>query len=212
MNTEIVDLMDLCELHKSSQTDIRNKLILEEIFAVCTNDDFLQTISETRTLFGKKYNISLPFDITFSDELDSVGSLRKTIYESKDWAWYQSVLQDIREKHSLNGDAWSFDPFTPESINSGVESNTYSLEDYYGSETYDGKRSPTKSEIKRDARSDFFNDAFVGQLSSLESILLVNNPISKRSFWGIPHNDRGGTLSIGKDIYDVNNWIIEGRF
>lgn len=214
MNTDTIDLHALCDVHKSPHTHVTNKLILEDIFAVCTNDDFLQTIQETRKNIETVHKIKLPFQGKFHELSLQVKDLRKKIYDAPNgWREYQKKLRDIREKHTLNGEAWHYDPFTPENTESEIESNIEVLEESYRQEfENEPERMPTKKQIEIEAEKDFYSTAFEGQLSCLESIIFTNDPYNNTSHMGIPHSDRGGLLHIEKEFLNPSNWIIKGTF
>lgn len=215
MNTKIlIDLESLCEVHRSSQTHTTNKLILEEIFAVCTNDDFVETIQETRNAISSEYNVALPFSGDFREMSKSVEDIRRKIYEKEDgWKMYQAILRDIRERHTLNGEAWHYDPFTRENMEGEIESNVEALQEAYKWDFEDTPdKMPSKEDIKIKAEKEFYQTAFQGHLSCLESIIFVNDPYNNTSHMGIPHSDRGGRLHIEKEFLNPSTWVITGKF
>lgn len=214
MNTKTIDLQALCEVHKSPHTHRSNKLILEDIFAVCTNADFLETVQETRKYIESEYATKLPFSGTFRDTSKSVEGIRKKIYDTPNgWNEYQKILSDIRQKHTLNGEAWHYDPFTRENMKGEIESNVEALEEMYKQDfENDRENMPTKEELQAKAEKEFYELAFQGHLSCLESIIFVNDPYENTSHMGIPHGDRGGFLHIEKEFLNPSMWVITGKF
>ncbi len=210
MNTQTINLEELCDVHRSPDTHITNKLILEDIFAVCTNADFLETIQETREYIDSTYGSKLPFFGNFRELSLQVKDIRKKIYNTPNgWREYQKILRSIRERHSLNGEAWHYDPFTPENIKSEIQDNIDVL-------TEDAQRNPEEKHptmsIEEQAEKEFYSTAFEGHLSCLESIIFTNDPYSNTSHMGIPHGDRGGYLHIEKEFLNPDMWVITGKF
>ena len=90
-----LNLEPLCCLHKNTD-DKKTKSILEEIFNLCTNNDFAKSIQEARQLISKETDINLP-----SLKQTDVTVARNIVFENQKWDWYQSILKKIVNRHSL---------------------------------------------------------------------------------------------------------------
>jgi hypothetical protein len=98
--TSPIDLHTVCTSHEDVRDSIQ-KSFFEELFAVCTNEDFLKTITKTRLFLWQKFGVQLP---TSNKEI--VRELRVAIYEQKQWSLYRQLLKDIGDRHGLVGNPY----------------------------------------------------------------------------------------------------------
>lgn len=118
----LIDLHKLLELH-GKITNRRHKLILLDVFYLCLNKSFQQSVSDFRQELLKKAKELKNADFTIpSKNLEMVGSLRKNIHESNLWKWYKDSLWNIAESH------YFYDPsFTEDLLSKYIEENGESL-------------------------------------------------------------------------------------
>ena len=208
IDTSIIDLTALCQIHKE-ETDTLLRLALEELFAVCTNETFIDSIKRVRGLIEKETKQKLPI----APKRDIFYEIRKKLYHSNKWNWYQKTLADIRRGHKLIGSNYDVDPLSKDSLDFSLSSTVEVLNDLYEEKHKKvGTPIPTDKEIEEEANNVDISTGLEGwEFSCLESIIFFNDPLTNRFNTGLPHSNRGGQLVLDTDLL-TGEWYVHGKF
>lgn len=92
----MIDLDNLVQLHDNKETIRRHKRILEELFYLCINESFNNTVADARrTIFEMMSNTGIEFPI---DNISTAIELRNTHLANNEE--YQTLLVSIGERHN----------------------------------------------------------------------------------------------------------------
>lgn len=194
---ELINLDGLCEAHKYND-DSNYKVLFEEIFSLCVNEDFLKTIDTARKQIEVRFKTNLPVK-----DWKDFYNLRLEIYKSDNWPWYQELLEKIRGSHRLFGINYEYNPLEKKIFREKVSTSFDLLNDMY-----QGKKS--ELEIDKLAIEDATLDSLQSDFSTLESILFYNDPMEGLFGREFPSTQRGGELRFEKN--QIGQWVINGTF
>lgn len=199
-----ISLWRLCMQHETTD-DRKIKSVLEDLFAVCTNQDFNETVREVRKRLVEQIGIPLP-----TKNRQEIASFRAKAYSSKKWSLYQEELEYIRSKHGLSGEAFDKnDPFDLSNFKFAVENMQSLIKG--DADIFEVNENIEGMALEREAEKWVTHEALDDSttLNTLENIIFYNDPLYTQD--GIPHSNRGGFLRL-KTNPTTGEPYIEGKF
>lgn len=109
---EHIYLESLAKAH-DSLGNRRHQLIIQDLFYLCTNESFINSISKIRNnIIEKLINVGIESPSLPTDLEKITRKYRKTIYDNNLWEWYRDELILIAELHDYYGQSFLDDYIT----------------------------------------------------------------------------------------------------